>query len=78
MTACDVTVFVDSGRQYCTAMLPIPSWIVGAATKKRNSEWGSRNDHAYLITQDFATKVDAGHVFDILFFECAKFLFDKT
>jgi hypothetical protein len=77
MSACYVTVFINSGRQYCAAMFPIPTWIVGAATKKRNSERGSGNDHAYSITQDFAVKMDAGHIFDIFSFERAKFLLDK-
>jgi hypothetical protein len=49
MTACDVTVFIDSGRQYGTTMLPIPPRIVGSTAKKRNPEGCSSNDHTYLL-----------------------------
>jgi hypothetical protein len=45
ITAGDVTVFIDGGRQHGTTMLMIPTWVVGATTKKRNTVWGSTDDH---------------------------------
>jgi hypothetical protein len=41
----EIAIFVDSCCQYRTSMLAIPSWIVGAAPKKRNSKRSSANYH---------------------------------
>ena len=71
-----VAVFIDSGCQYCTTMAPVPLGIVRASSKKGYPERGSRNDHIFLITQDFSIEVDAGHVFDVLSLDHAKFFFD--
>jgi hypothetical protein len=41
----DVAVFVDSGRQNCATVFPVPARVVGTSAKKGNTKWRSRDNH---------------------------------
>ena len=41
----DVAVFVDGESEHRTAVLAVPFWIIGAATKERDAERRSADDH---------------------------------
>src|SRR5882724_194026 len=46
ITACDITVFVDSRGQHHAAMLAIPCRIIRPSSKKGNTKRGSADDHS--------------------------------
>src|SRR6185503_1234501 len=43
-----VTILIDCRGEHGATMLPIPSGIIGTATKKRNSKWSPANDNSAL------------------------------
>ena len=49
MTAGEITVFVDGGRQHRAAMFPIPRGIIGAAAEERDAKGSSANNHCPII-----------------------------
>jgi len=45
----DVAAFVDGRREYCAPMRSIPEGVIGSASKERNPERRSCNDHYSIL-----------------------------
>src|SRR5215469_10056919 len=41
----DVRIFVDGGSQHGSAVFAKPRWVICAAAKQRNAEWGPADNH---------------------------------
>src|SRR5213593_2655092 len=45
----DVTVFINGGADYGSAMPAVPCWIVGSTPKKGDPKWRPAHDHRARI-----------------------------
>jgi len=46
MPADNMAIFVYRRAQDRPTVLPVPAWIISAATEKRNAKWGFSYDHS--------------------------------